>query len=114
MFNKGEPHWEALVETMDCCRMHEEGYDGKETFVAAWDKVQKMVKWWHTMDELNSKPGGIEISEVSLGFRREYYLSARNPSYIISGLTESTFVNEFDPDQVRGLIDELKGKDYSS
>ena len=94
MFEMGHPHWEGLVEVMDRYRMHEAGYDGakfydekklmegedvhwcceytKRAFVKAWNKVEKMVKWWHVIDENNAKPGAVEMYDTSLGFRRKY------------------------------------------
>ena len=70
MYQSGDQHWEALLETLGYYRAHENGYTGesyyeeyesmmltlgsdndrpwcceytKETFVKAWNKVKEMV-----------------------------------------------------------------------
>ncbi len=97
MYRRGDPHWESLVEVFDRYRLHQEGVTGasyydarefmmigmeeggdrpwcceyeKKIFIDAWNKVERMVKYWHELDEMVVVPSDLVVS--SLIYRSEY------------------------------------------
>ena len=100
MYQRGDQHWESLVELFDRFCVHEQGVTGasyyedeefrllgipegedrpwcceyeKKTFIDAWNEVEEMVKSWHHLDGMRHFfPDELLNIPSSLVYRSEY------------------------------------------